>query len=85
MTKYNAIVMLLANGEVMIEHNKHAAKPFLQKFAIGEHVIPQKSIYRGDLGIIVGTEKMGYRHRVYVVMFPDFAIRKFYSAELTRG
>jgi len=54
-------------GEAMIEHNKHAAKPWLQKFAIGEHVTPQNSIYRGDLGIIVDTEKMGYRHRVYVV------------------
>ena len=84
MTKYNAIVMLLANGEVMIEHNKHAAKPWLQKFAIGEYVIPQKNIYRGDLGIIVDIKKMGYRHRVYIVMFPDFAIRKFYSAELTK-
>jgi len=71
-------------SEAMIEHNKHDPKPFLQKFAIGEHVISKKSIYRGDLGIIVDIEKMGYRHRVYIVMFPDFAIRTFYSADLTK-
>ena len=69
----------------MKKYDRHAPKPFLQKFAVGDHVIPLKSIYRGELGIVVGFEKIGYRHRVYVVMFPDFAIRKFYSASLTES
>ncbi|MBM3155896.1 MAG: hypothetical protein FJ004_01255 [Chloroflexi bacterium] len=68
----------------MKKFDRHAPKPFLQKFAVGAHVIPLKSIYRGELGIVVDFEKIGYRHRVYVVMFPDFAIRKFYSASLTK-
>jgi len=68
----------------MKKYDRHAPKPFLQKFTVGDHVIPLKSIYRGELGIVVGFEKIGYRHRVYVVMFRDFAIRKFYSASLTK-
>jgi len=75
---------IASHSETMKKFDRHAPKPFLQKFAVGAHVIPLKSIYRGELGIVVDFEKIGYRHRVYVVMFPDFAIRKFYSASLTK-
>lgn len=41
-------------------------------------------MYRGELGIVVDVERTAFRHRVYVVMFPDFATRKFYSDQLTQ-
>lgn len=63
-----------------------------RKFKVGDQVRPKLGIYRGDLGVVIGTDTKRVRHSgisagafqklCYIVKLDDNTTRKYYSGQL---
>jgi hypothetical protein len=68
------------------------SKGAARKFKVGDQVRPKMGLYRGDLGVVIGTDMKRIRHSgipagsfqrlCYIVQLDGNITRKFYSTQL---
>ena len=65
-----------------------------RKFEIGDHAVPLRGVYRGDVGTVIDTKTVHVRNANnpekplpkvrYTVRLDDNVVRKYYSVDLER-